>query len=137
MAKIKVSNLNKNRRIILSDIKKLASFVAHRRCKKKNIEINIVFLSDAGIKKLNRKYKHRDRATDVLCFCLFEGMPFEKRERVPSADIYISSERAFLNAKRFNTSFKKEIYLYVIHGILHASGLRDSMVKERKSTTKL
>ena len=132
MAKINVSNLNKKRRISLSLVRDLAGFVLRKVSRKKKITVNVIFASDAEIKRLNRKYTDRAVSTDVLCFCFFEGMPLKGMGAGSGTDIYISSDEACKNAKRFKTSFKDELLLYVIHGILHMAGYRDKTVDERK-----
>ena len=88
-------------------------------------ELGIVFVTDSGIKRLNRKYKKKNEATDVLAF-----------DTVPLGDIAVSVDRAEKNARRFKTSRDKEICLYIIHGILHLVGYRDGTPKERRRMEK-
>jgi len=133
MIKVNISNTNKNRPIQASEIKRLALFTLGKVYRKRTGNINIVFLSDTGIKRLNRRFKKRDRATDVLCFCFDQGgMRFEDAGCEVTADIYISTDTAFSNASRYRNHFKKEIYLYVIHGILHMCGYTDGKPTARK-----
>ena len=52
------------------------------------------------------------------------------------ADIYISAQTAVRNSKRFKTEPAKELYLYVIHGLLHIAGYDDHKtddIKEMRS----
>jgi probable rRNA maturation factor len=99
--------------------------------KKKNAVIDITFISDGKIKALNKKYMKKDRATDVLSFILGE----ERSGLI--GDIYISSDRASDNARRFGTSFRREAALYTIHGVLHLLGLGDRTAKEKNRIRKL
>ena len=126
MQNIKVTNLNKKRKIVLKDIKELALFVLFKKTKVKNFNINIVFLTDAKIKKIHKEFKHKDTSTDVLCFCLFEGLSLKGIKKEHSADIYISLDTAHKNSKIYKTKFIDEVYLYVIHGLLHMLGYRDN-----------
>jgi len=137
MAKINISNLNKNRKINPREVRKVSRFAIRRACHERTGEINLVFVNNAAIKRLNRKYKRKNSSTDVLCFCFFEGMPFEDIWEGFKADIYISSDKAFTNSKRFRTSFKRELYLYIIHGILHMCGFRDNTLNVRKKMGKM
>ncbi len=129
--KINVTNLNpvrygiskgigKKRRINTKAIKKIAACVLKRLSVKKR-NLNIIFVRDKYIKGLNKIYRHKNLPTDVLCFC----MPEE-------TDIFISSDRALYNSKRFRTTFLNELYLYVIHGILHMKGFRDDTAGHRQ-----
>lgn len=118
-----ISNgVNKKRRINTKAIKKIAAYVLKRLSgKKRKLNLNIIFVTDKYIKRLNKTYRHKNLPTDVLCFCMPEG-----------TDIFISSDRALYNSKRFGTTFLNELYLYVIHGILHMFGFRDDTLRERQ-----
>jgi len=128
MAKINIKNLNNKRRVRTDVVERLSRFVLRRFPDWKRSDITIIFMSDREIRKLNKRYKHKDRATDVLCFCYFEGMPSVGaygHTPLLKTDIYISTDTAISNAARFKTTFKEELYLYVIHGLLHMMGHRD------------
>lgn len=96
--------------------------------------LSIVFVTDRQIKRLNYLYRKKNRTTDVLAFSMREGKsPFLKttgdrrlkKEASILGDVAISVDRAKKQAKRFDSTFKKEIYLYIIHGILHLVGYGD------------
>jgi probable rRNA maturation factor len=132
--RIKINNLNKKRRINRKAVKKTASFVL-RSFKKHSALVDITFVSNKKIKALNKKYMDRIGPTDVLSFLLEEkALP---RRNSFIGDIYISSDMAHRNAKRFKTSFVREVLLYTIHGVLHLMGFGDKTVKEKKRIRKL
>jgi len=117
-----VRNSNKRHRINERFIKKLAVeallFLKNPlRCD----ELEVIFLSDASIRPINKRYKNKDRSTDVLSFDLGR-----------LKEILISSDTALRNSKRFNSSFENELVLYVIHGILHLSGYDDGTILEKR-----
>ena len=64
---IAVSNLNKKHRINERFVRDIAKRIL-KALKKDDAKLEIVFLSDAAIKRVNEKYKHSDKATDVLSF---------------------------------------------------------------------
>ena len=78
---------------------------------------------------------NRNRATDVLSFILEEKSISGKKKLI--GDVYISSFAARKNASRFKTNFRKEIFLYVIHGTLHLLGFGDKTAKEKNKIQKL
>ncbi len=88
----------------------------------KRAGVSILFLDDKGIRRLNRKFKNRRAATDVLAF--------------ETGDIAISVDTAGKNAKRFGTGISDELKLYIIHGILHLSGYDDTSPGARKKMRK-
>ena len=76
--------------------------------------LEILFLGDKDIRGLNKRFKRRDRATDVLSF-----------ESDDVASIAISLDTASRNAKAFGTLLHEEASRYIIHGILHLFGYDD------------
>jgi len=132
--KIRISNLNKKRKIDARAPKKAALRVLRDFGKTKAL-IDITFVDNRKIKALNKKYMGRNRSTDVLSFLLEEGAARRKDRLI--GDIYISSDTASENAGRFKTSFDKELFRYVIHGILHLVGFNDKTVKEKNKIKKL
>ena len=96
------------------------------RIRKKG-EITFCFVDDKRIKRLNLKYLDKNSPTDVLAF----DIAWPKDSNI-FADIVISTDRAIANAKSFRTAAMYELYLYVIHGLLHLLGYDDKTAKERK-----
>ncbi|MDR0330723.1 MAG: rRNA maturation RNase YbeY [Chitinispirillales bacterium] len=74
----------------------------------------IVLCSDYMIRKLNRAYRGKDKPTDVLSFCF--GDPDLLGE------VYISLQRAKVQAKRYGTSYEEELKRLLVHGLLHLIG---------------
>ena len=96
-----------------------------------NANLSIVFVTDREIKRLNYLYCKKKRFTDVLAFSMQEGRRLERDSSI-LGDIVISVDRAKRQAKRFNSTFKKEICLYIVHGILHLLGYGDKKPLSRK-----
>lgn len=94
--------------------------------KKKKVNINICFLDDKEIKKLNQRFLAKNIPTDVIAFNL------SSNKKTILADIAISTETAIRNAKIFKTSPFYEIYLYIIHGLLHILGYDDRTKRQKK-----
>lgn len=132
--RVKVTNLNRKRRIGSSGVKKAAILVL-KSFRIPRAEIGITFVTDGKIKALNKKYLKRERFTDVISF-LLEGGGVSKNKTL-IGDIYISSDRASGNALRFGTSFRRELLLYTIHGALHLLGKGDEGPKEKAEMQRL
>ncbi len=98
-------------------------------------ELSITFATDEEIMRLNRHYRKRNAPTDVLSFAMQEGRRIAKDSFV-LGDIVISTGRAKEQAKVFSTSFKEEIELYIIHGILHLVGYDDENLSAEKKMRK-
>ena len=120
--KIEVNNLNRRYKLNTLYIKKIIAKISALLKKPHDMELEVIFLNDVQMRALNRKYKKRDRSTDVLAFNI-DLKEFGSRARL--GEIFISSDEALKNAKAFETGFEKEIVLYMIHALLHLSGYKD------------
>lgn len=92
--------------------------------KEEDSRVCIFFVNDAKMRSLNLKYRKVDRPTDCLAFPM--------REDGILGDIAISADTARSNSKYFGSTLKKEIILYVIHGILHLLGFKDTTPSAKK-----
>lgn len=94
--------------------------------------LSFVFVTDANIRSLHKKYLGLNSATDVLTFDLSEQRPAGNRVKSLEGDVVISVATACKNAKSFKTSPHYEIVLYIAHGILHLLGYDDHSPKDIK-----
>jgi rRNA maturation RNase YbeY len=77
-------------------------------------KINIIFVDNNKIAKLNLQFLDKDCPTDVLVF-----------NTNGEADIFVSLEQCSINAKIYKEKEKNEILRVIIHGILHSFGYDD------------
>ena len=118
-------NLHKAYKINEPLVKKIALSILKPGGSSGRAELELVFLDNAQIKPLNKKFKGEDRPTDVLSFDLGAGTGSF------FGNIYISVDKALENSKIFETTLQEEFILYIIHGILHLTGYDDETKKER------
>lgn len=94
-----------------------------------NWEVSILLCTDRYIQDLNRTYRGRDEATDVLSFALYadgEQNDFSALETygtITAGDIVISMETLERQAAEFGVSREEELKRLVIHGTLHLKGM--------------
>ena len=84
-------------------------------------DATVVFVSDRSIRELNRRYRGKNLATDVLSFPT-EAELFEVENGSHLGDVVISVERAAAQAKANGLSFSSEIEQLILHGLLHLCG---------------
>ncbi|HYX27548.1 MAG TPA: rRNA maturation RNase YbeY [Pyrinomonadaceae bacterium] len=84
-------------------------------------DVTIVFVSDAAIQKLNRQFRGKNDATDVLSFPA-RAEAFETENQAHLGEVVISVERAAAQAKQNGLSFHNEIQQLILHGLLHLCG---------------
>ncbi len=80
--------------------------------------VTIRIAGAAEVRALNRKYRRRDYATDVLSFPLAEKLP----DGFYAGDILICWPVAEKQARQNAQSTEKELLLLMIHGLLHLQG---------------
>ena len=98
-------------------------------------EVSITFCDNDYIKKLNKEYRNKDKATDVLSFPLYDfneedDEVFDMEESIALGDIVISLERAKEQAKEIGNSFIEEVAFLTIHSMLHLLGYDHERSKE-------
>lgn len=87
-------------------------------------EISVVFTDNEGIRELNRLYREKDSATDVLSFPIYEKeeLPLQTEEPVMLGDVVLSLERALQQAEEYGHSFEREVAFLTVHSMLHLLG---------------
>jgi len=93
-------------------LKKIAQKVLERE-KKENKNLSIALIEQGRIRELNKRYRGKNRVTDVLAFPTRE---------LGLGEIVICLREVKKNAKRFSSVFEKELVRVLIHGILHLLG---------------
>lgn len=92
-----------------------------RALKLKNRELSLSLVTDRAIKKLNRTWRHKDKATDVLSFPAGE-LPKGVPGRRPLGDVVLSVDTAERVATQVGVSVQAELSRYLAHGLLHLLG---------------
>jgi rRNA maturation RNase YbeY len=83
-------------------------------------ELSLVLVSDRQMRALNRRWRARDRPTDVLSFAQHEG-PGGAPDGV-LGDVVISVDTARRQAAERGSSLGREADRLLIHGLLHLLG---------------
>jgi probable rRNA maturation factor len=78
--------------------------------------IACVITGDAELRRLNRKFRNRNSATDVLSFPSGGADGF-------AGDIAISADRARAQAGQYGHSVDEELRILMLHGALHLAGM--------------
>ena len=110
---IEINNLTKGR-ADEAFLKKVAKIVLKRE-KKPDMALSIVLVGQARIKELNRQYRGKNKATDVLSFKYDNN----------SGEVVICPQKT------------KELPRVLIHGILHILGFSHKKMEEDKYLNKI
>lgn len=86
----------------------------------KNSFVNITFVGDEQMQKLNKKHRNKDYPTDVLSFEIGEETADGK---LYVGDIVVNIDQAKRQATEFKNTFEEEVAALVAHGMLHLQGV--------------
>lgn len=142
---MKVNFYNINSFRIKHKIKKAyATLLKNLEINGKFLIINVGYVNDSAIQKLNQEHRQVDKVTDVLSFPLInfeigtwitpeiyekEKHPFTKM--VELGDVIICENVAKIQAERYGHSLLREVCFLAVHGFLHVLGF-DHQTKEEE-----
>jgi len=106
------------------------------RLELRGCELSLLLVGDAAIRRLNRTWRKKDKATDVLSFPGGDapaGMPGPRQ----LGDIVISLDTARRQAKEEGRTLDTEMARYLAHGLLHLLGHDHESAREARAMAKL
>jgi probable rRNA maturation factor len=107
-----------NRKLSLPSARTLTRFLAEAQTAVRlKGEVTVLLTTDAAIRKLNRQFRNKNRATDVLSFPA-EGVGAQEI----AGDLAISVPTALRQAIEQGHSLATEIKVLILHGLLHLAG---------------
>lgn len=149
-------NITGNRPISFSDVffKKVASrtFDLIGFDCKGDLEINLAFVGEKEMQKINKKWRGKNKPTDVLSFSDIEtpqgklvkklGLAKASRKKKKTEfteqtynQILICLPHAKRDAKKIGLNFKQELAMIFSHGILHVLGYDHDRTKAEERLT--
>jgi probable rRNA maturation factor len=85
-------------------------------------DVSIAFVDDDSMQQLNKRYRRRNRTTDVLTFPADDSYADPRATKRPLGDIVISVDQARRQAADEKHSLATEVRYLILHGVLHALG---------------
>ena len=85
-------------------------------------DLSIAYVSAKKSRELNKKWRSKDRATNILSFALSKN----------SGELVLCKEVIKKETKKFERNFTELAGFLVIHGMLHLKGLDHSSTMERR-----
>jgi len=83
--------------------------------------LSVAFVAQHKSREINKKYRKKDKATNVLSFSLRRG----------EGELVLCPSVIKIEAKNFNRTYSEWLSHLVIHGMLHLKGLKHSSTMER------
>lgn len=125
---VEINNLT-NFKINEARLKRTAGVIFKKEKKGLKSDISVAFVGKKEIKAFNKKYRKKNKPTDVLSFIYFNS------KKILSGEVIICPKIVEENAKQSGYDFKLEIMKVLIHGILHLLGYDHE--KSRKGATRM
>jgi probable rRNA maturation factor len=113
---IHLTNEQKKVPIPAAKVRRLASQILGKK------NLSIAFVTNAAIRKINRRFLRHDFPTDVISFPLGTDLVGE---------LVISADYAVQEAAKRKIPVEEELLRYVAHGILHLLGYDDQRPADR------
>ena len=116
----------------LKKISKIVKFF-----KGKNITFTILLTSSLNMKKLNKKFRNRNKSTDVISFPFLSSnnLKFTKQKNFYIGDIATSYE--IINSRSKKNNFPLEFNKAWVHGLLHLIGYNHIKNKDYYTMNKI
>ncbi len=98
------------------------------------LAVELLFVDEEEIRRLNRETRGMDKVTDVLGYPTMDGIkgkplfaeehPFEMDEegRLLIGSIVVCTKRAKEQAIEYGHSYERELHYLVVHGVMHCLG---------------
>ena len=98
------------------------------------LALEVLFVDEAEIQRLNRELRAIDKVTDVLSFPALDlergqaikkaDYPFDidEEERLVVGSIAVCVKRAKEQAEEYGHSYERELHYLIVHGIMHCLG---------------
>jgi probable rRNA maturation factor len=95
-------------------------------------ELSVSIVGDRSIRRLNREYLGRDKATNVISFAMSEG-DFGEINPQMLGDVIISADTAAREAEDGGLTFFSRLSFLLLHGILHITGFDHERCSEAEA----
>ena len=128
--KVRIKNLQKVKKIKITDLRKNIGAIL-TSLEMEDSSVDVVLCETSLIRQINKQYLKRDRATDVIAF-------FLKDTYLPGflGEVFVSVEEAVGKCAEYSMPWEKELFLYIVHGILHLAGYDDHTPKDIRKMRK-
>ena len=107
------------------------------------LAVEVIFVEEAEIRRLNLETRNIDKVTDVLSYPTMEDIkgeaiykadhPFEldEEDNLLIGSIAICCQRAKEQAEEYGHSYERELHYLIVHGMMHCLGYDHETDEER------
>ena len=110
-------------------LRRIAEAVAAELLMTRSHAIEVHYVGQKEITRLNEQFVGHEGSTDVISF--------DYGGDVRQAEIFICVDEAVTQAKKFGTTPQMELVRYLVHGLLHLRGYDDCTPGQRKKMKRM
>jgi len=81
--------------------------------------VSVLLTTDRNIRRINRQFRGKDKATDVLSF---PAVPLVQKKENVAGDLAVSVQTALRQAREQRHALTVELKVLMLHGLLHLAG---------------
>jgi probable rRNA maturation factor len=126
MSELYIGNRQRTRPINLKLLETIAAALLGKECPGE-YRIGILLVGAREIARLNEAFLQHAGPTDVIAF----GYMTDQTQSL-HGEVVVCVDEAVRQARRFRTSWQREVVRYVVHGLLHFKGYDDATVVQRR-----
>jgi rRNA maturation RNase YbeY len=125
MSELYVRNRQRTRSVNLSLLQSIAVALIAKTCPA-DFRIGLLLVGAGEMTRLNEAFLRHAGPTDVIAF----GYASEQGRSL-HGEVFICVDEAVRQARRFRSTWQKEVVRYLTHGLLHFQGFEDSTAPKR------
>ena len=100
-----------------------------------NYNCNLILVDDSFIKKINYKFRKKNKVTDVLTFV--SEIIIKKNNKLKICDIFLSAQTISNDAKKNDINFYDHLTHLIIHSYLHINGFMHQTINDFNKMKKI
>jgi probable rRNA maturation factor len=123
-----VRNRQRRRRINSPLLRSVARALVEELCGQAPFHVGVYIVGAPEIVRLNEQFVRHAGVTDVITFDYSDpgaGSPLH-------SEVFVCVDEAEVQARRFGTSWQRELTRYIAHGLLHLTGHDDHRPSDRR-----
>ena len=118
----------------------ILEFAAKRLDIESDAELSVTVVDNERIQAINKEYRDKDYATDVISFAMEDATDVEWMIQLDDAldmprvlgDLFVSIDKTEEQAEEYGHSFERELGFLIVHGLLHLNGYDHMTEAEEK-----
>jgi len=83
----------------------------------------VAFVTEAAMRKLNRKHRGMDKPTDVLSFAAADFEAVDAGRSLRAGDLFVAPAFVRRDAAKAGEAYRIQLMRVIVHGVLHLMGL--------------